>query len=72
MMQDYPKLLPNCDKVGFTDIPKGLCFSTVKNDIKTAVDKVNKGLSGESASTCEAEFNFFNRVLLRMCGADIE
>lgn len=40
LMQDYPKLLANCDKVGFTDIPKGLCFSTVKNDLKTAVDKV--------------------------------
>ena len=51
-MQDYPKLLTNCDKVGFTDIQKGLCFSTVKNDLKTAVDKVKKGLSGESASTC--------------------
>lgn len=70
-MQDYPKLLVNCDKVGFTDIPKGFCFSTLKNDLKTAVDKVNKGLSGESASTCEAEFYFFNRHMLRMCGADI-
>ena len=69
LMQDYPKLLPNCVKVGFTDIPKGFCFSTVKNDLKTAVDKVKKGLSGESASTCESEVNYFNRVMLRMCGA---
>ena len=51
-MQDYPKLLPNCNKVGFTDIPKGFCFTTVKNDLKSAVDKFKKGLSAESASSC--------------------
>lgn len=71
-MQDYPKLLPNCDKVGFTDIPKGFCFTTVKNDLKSAVDKFNKGLSPESASSCEADFYYNNRVMLRMCGAEIE
>ena len=42
---DFLPALKNCDKVGFTDIPKGFCFSTVKNDLKSAVDKYKKGLS---------------------------
>jgi UDP-sugar pyrophosphorylase len=44
-MQDYPKLLPSCENVGFTDIPKGFCFTTVKNDLKTAIGKFKQGLS---------------------------
>ena len=36
MMQDYPKLLPNCDKVGFASCPKGYCFSALKNDLASA------------------------------------
>ena len=51
LSEDYLKLR-RIDKVGFNGIPKGLCFSAIKNDLKTAVDKVKKGLSGESASTC--------------------
>lgn len=39
MMQDYPKLLGSCERVGFTMVPREFCFSTVKNDIKTAADK---------------------------------
>lgn len=36
MMQDYPKLLLSSKNVGFTMIDKRFCFSTVKNDIKSA------------------------------------
>lgn len=52
MMQDYPKLLENCDRVGYTSIDKGFCFSTVKNDLATAVTKFKSGLACESASSC--------------------
>jgi UDP-sugar pyrophosphorylase len=34
MMQDYPKLLENGDRVGFTQIDRKFCFTTCKNDIK--------------------------------------
>ena len=50
MMQDYPKLLPNCDKVGFTDVPRNYCFTTVKNDLQTVNAKIKQGLAGEGAS----------------------
>jgi UDP-sugar pyrophosphorylase len=51
-MQDYPKLLDNCDKVGYTSIDKGFCFTTLKNDLKTAINKFKDGLSPESAGSC--------------------
>lgn len=72
MMQDYPKLLETCDRVGFTMVPREFCFSTVKNDIKTAADKFKANGSPESAATCEADFYEQNRQLLKLCGAEIE
>ena len=45
MMQDYPKLLDNCDRVGYTSIDKLFSFSTVKNDLASAVAKYKQGLS---------------------------
>jgi len=51
-MQDYPKLLPNCDKVGFANVPKGYCFSALKNDLASANTKHKQGLSGEGAPHC--------------------
>lgn len=39
MMQDYPKLLPNADRVGFTQIERGYSFAAVKNDIQSAAAK---------------------------------
>lgn len=70
-MQDYPKLLENCDRVGYTSVDKGFCFTTLKNDPKTAIGKYKEGLSAESAGSCQAEFYYFNREMLRMCGAQI-
>ncbi len=51
-MQDYPKLLPNCDKVGFSDVPRGYCFTTLKNDLASANLKQKQGLNGEGAGSC--------------------
>ena len=61
MMQDYPKLLDNCDHVGYTSIDKGYSFTTVKNDLSTAINKYKANLKCESASSCEADFYFYNR-----------
>jgi UDP-sugar pyrophosphorylase len=71
-MQDYPKMLENCERVGYTSIDKGFCFTTVKNDLKTAMAKLKEGLSPESAGSCEGEFYQSNREMLRLCGAQVE
>jgi len=39
MMQDYPKLLKSGDRVGFTQVSRAFCFSTLKNDLVTAAQK---------------------------------
>lgn len=54
LMQDYPKLLDSCEHVGYTSMDKGFCFTTLKNDFKTALAKYKDGLSPESAGSCEA------------------
>jgi len=71
MMQDYPKLLPNCDKVGFANVPKGYCFSALKNDLGSANTKHKQGLNGEGAPHCEADIYLNNRFLFGVCGAQI-
>ena len=72
MMQDLPKLYDNCDKVGFTNIDKGFCFSTAKNDPESAAVKFKSGLAPESAGSCESDLVHFSRVMLRLAGAEIE
>ena len=75
-MQDYPKLLESCEKVGFTQIDKKFCFSTVKNDIQTAATKFAAKLSPESASSCkwikfilgEHDVFWLNCELLKLAG----
>ena len=66
MMQDYPKLLDDCNHVGYTSIDRMFSFSTVKNDFSTALAKYKSGLSCESAGSCEADFYFANREMLRI------
>ena len=72
MMQDYPKLLKSGERVGFTQIDRKFCFSTVKNDLKTAAQKVKGNLPPESASVCEQEFYWLNREILKICGVEFE
>jgi len=71
-MQDYPKLLTNCDRVEFTEVPRGYCFTTLKNDLITGNKVMKKGLSGESAGSCEADIYVNNRIMFRLCGAEVE
>ena len=71
-MQDYPKLLENCDKVGFVMSEKGFSYTAAKNDPASAAQKFKSGLAPDSAGSCESDINFYNRVMLRMCGAEIE
>ena len=72
MMQDYPKLLKSGDRVGFTQIDRRFCFSTVKNDLKTAAQKVKANMPPECSSICEQEFYWLNKEILKICGVEFE
>ena len=72
MMQDYPKLLQNCDRVGVTQIEKGFCFSACKNDLKSAATKASTGLPAESSSSCEFDFYNLNTEVLKLCGVQVQ
>ena len=39
MMQDFPLLLSKDASVGFTTLPRDMCFSPVKNNVKDAAAK---------------------------------
>jgi len=51
---------------------RNFCFSTVKNDIKSAADKFKAGMAPECASMCEYDVYAVNRAILKSCGAEIE
>jgi hypothetical protein len=72
MMQDYPKLLANGDRVGFTMLNRLFCFSTCKNDLKSAALKQKDNLSPESAGICEQDFYLSNIELLKHAGVEVE
>lgn len=72
MMQDYPKLLKSGERVGFTQIDRRFCFSTVKNDIKTAAQKVKANLPAECSAICEHEFYWLHKEVLKICGMEFE
>lgn len=71
-MPDYPRLLDNHDRFGLTKIDRAFCFTTCKNDPKTAADKWKKGVPAECAGTCELDFYQTNIDLLRFAGVEVE
>jgi UDP-sugar pyrophosphorylase len=50
MMQDYPKLINENGRVGFTTYPTWYCFSPVKNNINDALTCFKKGLPSFGAA----------------------
>ncbi|KAL4490445.1 hypothetical protein ABPG72_002655 [Tetrahymena utriculariae] len=72
MYEEYPKLLENDNRVGITQVNRAFCFSTVKNDIKTASQKFQQNLGPESASTCEQDLYSMNREILKLVGVEVE
>lgn len=72
MMQDYPKLLKSGERVGFTQIDRKFCFSTAKNDLKTAAQKVKANLPAECSSICEHELYWLNKEILKISGVEFE
>jgi UDP-sugar pyrophosphorylase len=64
MMQDYPQLLEENEKVGFTMFEKWFVFSACKNNLKDGIDKLKKNLNPETAFSVEQDiFNWNVRVL---------
>ena len=55
MMQEFPKLLTNNEKVGFSMYEKWFCFSTCKNNLKDGCDKLKKNLQPETAFSLEQD-----------------
>mmetsp|Transcript_10166 Transcript_10166/g.8712 ORF Transcript_10166/g.8712 Transcript_10166/m.8712 type:complete len:159 (-) Transcript_10166:179-655(-) len=72
MMQDYPKLLKSCDRVGVTQIDKIFSFSACKNDIKSAAEKFSKNLPPECAASCEHDFYRQCGLVLKAAGVDVQ
>mmetsp|Transcript_66535 Transcript_66535/g.138695 ORF Transcript_66535/g.138695 Transcript_66535/m.138695 type:complete len:666 (-) Transcript_66535:380-2377(-) len=71
MMQDFPLLLPPDATVGFTQLPRFICFSPVKNNIKDAKAKGEQGIPVESAGSAERDAMSLNCQLLKMAGCDV-
>ena len=55
MMQDYPLLLKENERVGFTMYERWFCFSTCKNNLKDGTDKLKKGLMAETSFSLEQD-----------------
>eukprot|EP01039_Chlorochromonas_danica_P004185 gene4185-4598_t len=72
MMQDYPKLLPNESKVGFTNAPDWLCFSACKNNSADAAVAAASGIPAASPYTAECAQYHVYAELLRGLGAEVE
>jgi UDP-sugar pyrophosphorylase len=65
LMQDFPKLLTDNEKVGFCMYEKWFCFSTCKNNLKDGCDKLKKGLSAETAFSEEQDIYYWNIKVLK-------
>ncbi len=65
MMQDYPQLLTENEKVGFTMYERWFCFSTCKNNLKDGTDRLKKGLLAETSFSCEQDIYLTNVKIMK-------
>jgi len=72
MMQDYPKLITESGRVGFTTYPAWYCFSPVKNNVNEALNCFKKGLPSFGAAQGEWEFYNWHNNMLELAGVSIE
>lgn len=68
MMQDYPKVLPATEKVGFTSVDAWIAFSPCKNATADAVSKHPPAC----ALSAEADQFFHCAEMLRRCGCNVD
>lgn len=71
MMQDFPKLLDDSYRVGFTVVPEWFGYSPCKNKTCDAVTLVRSGVPAGSAFTAESSQYFVWCELLRRLGANV-
>ena len=68
LMQDVPKLIKNGESVGYTHFNRWFCFSACKNNLKTAIEKLKKNETAESAFTMERDvFKANERIMSKIC-----
>lgn len=65
MMQDYPQLLTENERVGFTMFERWFCYSTCKNNLNDGTDRVKKGLIPETSFSCEQDIYLTNIKILK-------
>jgi UDP-sugar pyrophosphorylase len=72
MMQDFPTVMEEEEKAGFTQIGSELCFSPVKNSVPDGVNLQAKGIAAATAATGEADQYAATRITLRSLGCTVE
>ncbi|CBZ55779.1 putative UDP-N-acetylglucosamine pyrophosphorylase [Neospora caninum Liverpool] len=76
MMQDFPRLFSPTDPVGFTELDRWFCYSSVKNNAADAKQKIAAGIPPECALSGEADLYWSNARLLALAaesaGAKVE
>lgn len=71
-MQDYPKLLESCSRVGFTSLPTWYCFTPAKNNLKDGAACVEKGLPAFTASSAEWDLYEWHSKMLERANVQIQ
>jgi len=71
MMQEFPRLLSQSDRTGFTQMDRFMCFTCVKNSIEEALPKVKAGQPADTALSAEADVYNSNAKLLQLAGASV-
>ena len=72
MMQDYPKVLTNSSKVGFTSMPSWICFSPCKNNSVDAAALLSSGVPPGSAFSAESDQYYCHAEILQRIGVNIQ
>lgn len=72
MMQDFPTVMEEGEKAGFTQIDSELCFSPVKNSVPDGASLQAKGIAAGTAATGEADQYAATRIMLRSIGCTVE
>lgn len=68
MMQDFPLLFTDNEKVGFTTYPTWYSFSSCKNNLEDSIVRLKKGLSPESGFSAEQMIYEFYTNSLELLG----
>ena len=73
LISELPRIMDeNIHKVGFTQLDRMMCFTAAKNSIESGKQKYDDNMSPETASSCEHDFYYHNRILLEWAGVEIE